>query len=101
MIVGNFSYLNDEIYTRAVGEFFINIQKIGPDIARLYFTNIDGVDIEIPKGTIFMDTLNRERIQPFLKSFFISWFGSYSLSIKDQTTIQISNLKQSVLCQID
>ncbi|CAG8555198.1 5729_t:CDS:1 [Cetraspora pellucida] len=103
---GSFSYKNDNI---SVVEFGNNvnmkIERISPNIAKIYFVDDLGNSIQIPNGVALRDTLNDFNETPQVVNgfgtYFISWISNYVLLLDGVAVFALKNQKQQSMEGVD
>ncbi|CAG8684942.1 3949_t:CDS:1 [Cetraspora pellucida] len=103
---GSFSYKNDNI---SVVEFGNNvnmrIERISPNIAKIYFVDDRGNSIQIPNGVVLRDTLNNFNETPQLVNgfgtYFVSWISNYVLLLNGVAVFALKNQKQQSIEGVD
>ncbi|CAG8639064.1 4965_t:CDS:1 [Dentiscutata erythropus] len=103
---GTFSYKNDNI---SVVEFGNNvnmrIEKISPNIAKIYFVDDQGNSIQIPNNVALKDTLNNFNETPQVVNgfgtYFVSWISNYVLLQNDVAVFILKNQQQQSIEGVD
>ncbi|KAF0470297.1 hypothetical protein F8M41_025393 [Gigaspora margarita] len=94
----SFSYKNDNINVIYVdSNIQIRIEKVTSDVARMYFVNNRGRQIEVPANTILRNTTNNQNEPIHNKSFYITWVPNYNLFYNGAEVFRLENQKQQAI----
>ena len=74
-------------------DLILKIEQISNAIARVYFEDDYGCQLQIPSGFSIWDETNELRIDPFENSYFLVWSDSYLLSYHGKTIFRLCNTR--------
>ncbi|CAG8611677.1 10579_t:CDS:1 [Diversispora eburnea] len=95
---GIFSYKNDNINVIHVdNNVRIMIERITTDIARIYFVNNRGRQIQIPVNTVLRNTTNNQNEPIHNNAFYITWVSNYILLQNGIEIFRLENQKQQAI----
>ncbi|RIB14243.1 hypothetical protein C2G38_2040367 [Gigaspora rosea] len=94
----SFSYKNDNINVIYVdNNIQIRIERVTSDVARVYFVNNRGRQIQVPANTIFRNTTNNQNEPIHNNSFYITWVPNYILFHNGAEIFKLENQKQQAI----
>ncbi|CAG8649490.1 9187_t:CDS:1, partial [Dentiscutata heterogama] len=101
-----FSYKNDNISVVEFGNNVnIRIERISPNIAKIYFVDDQENSIQIPNNVALKDTLNNFNETPQVVNgfgtYFVSWISNYVLLQNGVAVFALTNQKQQSIEGVD
>src|SRR5690242_1422520 len=92
---GSFSYKNDNINVIVIdNNVRAMIEMVVDNVARLYFVNSRGVQIQIPANITLRDTITNQIQAPYRNEYLITWFTSYTLYLNGVAFFGLENQQQ-------
>lgn len=103
---GSFSYKNNNIGAVKFGNNVnMRIERISPNVAKVYFVDDRENNIQIPNGFVLRDTLsNFNEIPQVVNGFgtyFVSWISNYALLLNGVVVFALKNQKQQSMEGVD
>jgi len=104
---GSFSYKNDNINVVRFGrDINMRMERVNNDVARIYFVDDRGTNIQIPDGFVLRDNIANVNVRPLLVhngfgNYFTSWISSYSLLRNGIEIFALSNQRQQSVEGLD
>ncbi|CAG8827234.1 9794_t:CDS:1, partial [Racocetra persica] len=75
-----FSYKKDDINVICIDDNLrVKIERLSADIARVYFTDIQDIQVPIPATITFWDLSNNQALISFNNNFIITWISNYAM----------------------
>ncbi|CAG8782939.1 14058_t:CDS:1, partial [Racocetra fulgida] len=75
-----FSYKKDDINVICIDDNLrVKIERLSADIARVYFTDIQDIQVPIPATITFWDLSNNQALLSFNNNFIITWISNYAM----------------------
>lgn len=93
----SFSFKNENITQITLEDgVILQIAKLGPAVARVYFVDETQVEIPIPAHFLICDLSNGVGVNPIpgLNFFVLAWGDSYHILYRDQTVLSLRTQRQ-------
>ncbi|CAG8451297.1 6799_t:CDS:1 [Paraglomus brasilianum] len=102
----SFSYKNDNVNVVRFGrDINMRMERVNNDVARIYFVDDRGTNIQIPNGFVLRDNIANVNVRPLLNNgfgnYFTSWISNYSLLRNGIEMFALSNQKQQSVEGLD
>ncbi|CAG8663959.1 20969_t:CDS:1, partial [Gigaspora margarita] len=75
----------------------IRIEKVTSDVARIYFVNNRGCQIQVPVNTILRNTTDNQNEPIHNNSFYITWVPNYILFYNGAEVFRLENQNQQAI----
>jgi hypothetical protein len=95
---GTLSYLkSSENTVKLEDNSTLKISRINDEVARIFLTNPDDVQISIPVNFTFRNLTTGQIVESFRNEWLISWTAKYELKRDDETILNIDYQRQQAI----
>ena len=93
-MINQVTFQNGNSYEYSFPTYIIKVARVNDDIVRVWFQNLQGVDIPVPAQTFHVDLQTRNVHNDFNGIFFITWYGRHTIVTNGIELIQFNNQRQ-------